>query len=119
MKKSFWMVLATAGALFLSAPLLRAEEGGEKKEAAKAEAKDGEFTGTATKTQSGLPILQVGEVRYRLKAGEKAPETVKAAIEKIAKGETSGEYKVKGKVSDDDRGKKWIAAESIDPVEKK
>lgn len=122
MKLSVWSALALAGAAIIGQKAVRAEEAPKEKpkEERKTEApKDGEFTGKATHTQTGLPILEVGETRYRLKASEKGGDAIKATIEKIGKGEVSGEYKAKGKVSDDERGKKWIAVDSLEPVEKK
>jgi hypothetical protein len=76
-----------------------------------------EWTGTATKTASGLPILTVGDVRYRLKAAEGAPATVATAIAAIAKGEAEGKtYLAKGSEAKDAKGKSWITATELAEV---
>jgi hypothetical protein len=113
------MSLLVAG-LFAGAGSVGAEEGHAAPAAPKEEKKEGptEISGTATHTQSGLAILEANNIRYRLKAGEKASDAVKASIEKIAKGELTGACKVKGVVSNGENGKQIIAVETLESEKK-
>jgi hypothetical protein len=59
-----------------------------------------EWTGTVEKTQRGGARLTVGDKKYRLRPSETASDAVKETLKKIAAGDLTGTFVVKGKKSE-------------------
>jgi hypothetical protein len=96
-------VMTIALAMFLTIP-----------ERVAAGEKTREWTGTAGKTDDGIPTLAASNgVKFRLKAAADATDSVKETLKKIGGGELTGTFKVAGTRAEEG-GAKWIAVTSID-----
>lgn len=70
------------------------------------------WTGAAQHTLHGVPRIAIDGVRYRLRAAAKAEAGVAAFLEKIGKGDITGQCQVTGTIEIEDNA--WLAVEKIE-----
>jgi dienelactone hydrolase len=70
------------------------------------------WTGAVQHTLHGVPRIAIDGVRYRLRAAAKAGPAVAALLDKIGKGQITGQCRVTGTIELEDYA--WLAVEQMD-----